>query len=239
MSENEWKLRPIGYLRSIYKDKFATPRQAGLVPHATGEIHLEPWVHPEASLKGLESFSHIWLVCGFHRNEQSRFLSRVHPPRLNGETMGVFATRSPHRPNGLGLSLVKLKEIENPVLRVEGVDLIDGTPIFDIKPYLVESENIADAKVGWLSQAATSSVAVRFTDKSLAQIAELPVPNFKDLIIETLSLDPRPVVYKKKTQNGAFRYSQVFAAHFFDYDVDFVFVNDQEIEVTNIREYRT
>ncbi|RYZ79837.1 MAG: tRNA (N6-threonylcarbamoyladenosine(37)-N6)-methyltransferase TrmO, partial [Proteobacteria bacterium] len=129
------QLTPIGTLESCYRDKFGTPRQPGLSPEAWSKLKIRADLQPAQALEGLEKFSHVWLIFEFHQNKTARYHAKVHPPRLGGESMGVFATRSPHRPNPLGLSLVKLVKIEGDCLFFAGADLVDGTPIFDIKPY--------------------------------------------------------------------------------------------------------
>ncbi len=132
----------IGHVESCYKDKFGTPRQPGLVPLAQGKIWIDSKWQPEISLQGLQGFSYVWVVFLFHQNTNSRFHAKVHPPRLGGDSVGVFATRSPHRPNPIGLSLLKLESVQSDHIVVSGLDLVEGTPVLDIKPYLVDIESV-------------------------------------------------------------------------------------------------
>ena len=133
-------MEPIGYIESCFKDKFGTPRQPGLVKKAWAKLKIRADLQPEESLQGLEGFSHVWLIWVFHQNKVSRYHAKVHPPRLGGKSMGLFATRTPHRPNPIGLSLVEIVRVEKDGIVVSGADLVDGTPILDIKPYLQEVE---------------------------------------------------------------------------------------------------
>ena len=126
-------MTPIAHIRSLFADKFGVPRQGNLAPHVISEIVFEaPYRNPDC-VRGLEGFSHLWVIWGFHCNEAAGWSPTVRPPRLGGNTrMGVFATRSPFRPNPLGLSVVKLVSVEDGFLRVSGADMVDGTPVYDI-----------------------------------------------------------------------------------------------------------
>jgi tRNA-Thr(GGU) m(6)t(6)A37 methyltransferase TsaA len=149
------EVRVIGLLRSCFREKFGTPRQPLVVPGATASLTVAKEFHPEQSLSGLEHFSHVWLVSYFHLNTNKRFASKVHPPRLRGGSIGLFATRSPHRPSPLGLSLARLVAVEGDTLRLAGIDLVDGTPILDVKPYVPEWDGAAlggDATAGWTAE---------------------------------------------------------------------------------------
>jgi tRNA (adenine37-N6)-methyltransferase len=191
-------LEPIGVLRTCYGGKFGTPRQPGLCPSAWGSLVFhEPYRSREA-LRGIEGFSHVWLIFAFHETIAQGWKPTVRPPRLGGNRrMGVFASRSPFRPNGLGLSLVRLEGIreskdDGAVLLLGGVDLVDGTPVHDIKPYLPYAECIPDASAGF----ATEEIV-----RLKIEIADEAVPRFESLtaraqavIRESLALDPRPAV---------------------------------------------
>lgn len=198
------EIEPIGFLRTCFGDKFAVPRQPGLCPSAWGVLEFTGKFRSPESVRGLEGFSHLWLVFGFHATEGQGWHPTVRPPRLGGnERIGVFASRSTFRPNGLGLSLVRLdcvateasEGLRPPLLHVSGVDLIDGTPIYDVKPYLPYAESVPDAKSGYASGAIP-----RFD----VSIDENAVPAFQELdersqrvIWEVLSLDPRPAASGK------------------------------------------
>ena len=180
-------MKPIGVVESCFGEKFGTPRQSGIVESACGRIVFSDEVDDEAC-RGLEEFSHLWLVFLFDQvdEEEARWL--VRPPRLGGnEKKGVFATRSPFRPNRIGLSLVKFESIGEGSLEVSGLDLVDGTPILDVKPYLPYVESVPDAKGGFAETAPVRmEVVFQFDDLEGGD---------RRLISEALSLDPRPAYH--------------------------------------------
>lgn len=200
-------IEPIGFLRTCFGSKFAVPRQPGLCPSAWGVLEfLEEYRFPEA-VRGLENFSHVWLIFGFHEHKDEGWNPTVRPPRLGGnERVGVFASRSTYRPNGLGLSLVKLDSVRleredglsPPVLYFSGVDLVDGTPIFDIKPYLPYAESLPLADGGY---------ATEMIERLQVEIADSAISDFKKLdertqkvMEEVFSLDPRPAFSRKESE---------------------------------------
>ena len=148
-------IEPIGHIETDLPTKFGLPRQSGLVPALTGRVIFRPKYRDPVAFRGLEGFSHIWLIWGFSENSRDAWAATVKPPRLGGNRrMGVFATRSPYRPNALGLSCVELKRLDldeklGPVLVVAGLDLMDGTPIYDVKPYLPYTDSRPDAAGGF------------------------------------------------------------------------------------------
>jgi tRNA-Thr(GGU) m(6)t(6)A37 methyltransferase TsaA len=187
---------PIGVVRSCFGGKFGTPRQPGLCPSAWGSLVFhEPYRSPEA-IRGLDGFSHLWLIFGFHETLDQGWHPTVRPPRLGGnERLGVFATRSTFRPNGLGLSLVRLEGIDttapdSPILLLGGLDLIDGTPVFDLKPYLPYAEAPADALGGFAAEEPPRLPVVVETS-AIPAFSRLP-PRAQAVIREALALDPRP-----------------------------------------------
>ncbi len=189
-------LTPIGVVRSCFGGKFAAPRQPGLCPSAWGSLVFhEPYRSPEA-IRGLDGFSHLWLIFGFHETLAHGWHPTVRPPRLGGnERLGVFATRSTFRPNGLGLSLVRLDGIDttapdSPILLLGGLDLIDGTPVFDLKPYLPYAEAPPDALGGFAAEA-PPRLPVVVESPAAAAFARLPA-RAQSVIREALALDPRP-----------------------------------------------
>lgn len=234
----EMTLKPIGILESCYLDKFGTPRQPGLVPFSFGRIRIYPEWQPADSLQGLDQFSHIWILFHFHQNNTARFHAKVHPPRMDGDKIGVFATRSPHRPNPIGLSLVKLEKIENDYLYISGLDLIDDTPVVDIKPYLNYVEAIPDAVSGWAQTKHDKHIEVMFSEASMNKLSlidrEHPEYNFKELVISTLKLDPRPTVYKGYEDEKNSPYRQSHAVRIIQYDIHFEFISKQNIQVMDI-----
>lgn len=230
-------IKPIGYLESSYRDKFGTPRQPGLSPHAWSRLKIRADLQPEQALEGLEKFSHIWLVFVFHQNKVSRYHAKVHPPRLGGESMGVFATRSPHRPNPIGLSLVELVRIEGDSLILAGADLVDGTPILDIKPYLPEVESKPEARTGWLNKAEKKQITVEFSEEAEAFLQNWqkshPDKKLREIIVDTLKLDPRPVLYRGY-ENEESPYRSNHAFRLLDGDVHFRFNSPESVVVFNI-----
>lgn len=230
-------MEPIGYLESCFRDKFGTPRQPGLVKKAWARLKLRADLQPEESLQGLEGFSHVWLVWIFHQNKTARFHAKVHPPRLGGESQGVFATRSPHRPNPLGLSLVELVRVEKDGIVVSGADLVDGTPILDIKPYLPEIEALPQARTGWPAEIAKEQIQVQFTAEAEALLtqwqAKWPDQPLREIVEETLKLDPRPIVYRGYEDTES-PYRNEHAVRLFDGDVHFKFEGPHLVRVFNI-----
>lgn len=147
-------LRPVAVLRTPFAEKFGVPRQSGLVPAAEGRVEFLPEFSAPEFSRGLEAFSHVWLITGFHENPAWSGSAVVRPPRLGGnERIGVFASRAPNRPNGLGLSLVRVLGIEPGAVRVGGVDAVDGTPVYDLKPYLPWCEAQPEAAADWAQAA--------------------------------------------------------------------------------------
>lgn len=200
-------LQPLARISTPFKQKFAIPRQPRLVAEAKGEIRLLPGFDQPETVRGLTEFSHLWLLFLFHQNLDKGWRPLVRPPRLGGnERLGVFATRSTFRPNGIGMSAVQLDGIEHrdgkPVILVSGVDLLDGTPLVDIKPYLPYSDAIPDAVGGFADQSPDAGIEVDFSDCAQQQLqqAEQNHPDLGALIAKLLRQDPRPA-YHKRTQS--------------------------------------
>lgn len=164
-------MRVIGVLCSPFREKFGTPRQGNLAPGACATLMISDEFTPEQSLIGLEGFSHVWLLSAFHLNTNKKFLPKVHPPRLKGRTVGLFASRSPHRPSPVGLTLARLVKVEGDTLHLAGVDLIDGTPILDVKPYIPESDAAPDATAGWTAEAPFPTLKVEFSAQAQEDVA--------------------------------------------------------------------
>lgn len=187
-------IRPIAVMRSDFPTKFGIPRQSGLVESLRSTIVFEPEYRNPDALRGLEDFSHIWLIWQFSEAVRDGWTPTVRPPRLGGNTrMGVFATRSPFRPNSLGLSCVKIIGIEQTtengtVIHVAGADLMDGTPIFDIKPYIPYGDCHPEALGGFTSTAGDFLLTVDFPQRLLELLPE----DKRDAALELLSHDPRP-----------------------------------------------
>lgn len=188
---------PIGVVRTPFPDKFGIPRQPGLVQSARGVVKLKSDPKLRAALRALDQFTHVWIVFVFDRHGGGDWKAAIRPPRLGGNRrVGVLASRSPHRPNPIGISAMALERVDldaagGPELHVAGVDLLDQTPVLDIKPYLAYADAYPDAGAGWASDPIVR-VAV-----SVASDVVVPV-ELADLLFETLALDPRPAPQKRK-----------------------------------------
>ena len=213
-------IEPIARFWSPFKTKFGIPRQAGLVPELKGKIVFESGFRSADAVRGLEGFDYIWLIWGFSGNKarsvhrlESVFQATVRPPRLGGnERIGVFASRSPFRPNGLGLSSVRIESIEydakdetgkqiGPVINVLGADLMDGTPVYDIKPYVTYADSHPDAASGFVDEKEWKPLVVVFADTATSDMtvtepAEVIIPGWTEAdmtaLRQALAQDPRP-----------------------------------------------
>lgn len=237
-------IEPVARFRSPFRTKFGIPRQAGLVPALKGRIVFEPGFRSADAVRGLEGFDYIWLIWGFSGNkpcpEKETFQTTVRPPRLGGnERIGVFASRSPFRPNGLGLSSVRIESIEydakdadgkpvGPVINVLGADLMDGTPVYDIKPYVTYADCHPEAVSGFVDDKEWKPLKVVFAP-SVSELAEVPAgwtENDLNILREILAQDPRP-----QYQNDP---DKVYGMTFNDMDVRFR-VNCDVLTVIGIR----
>jgi tRNA-Thr(GGU) m(6)t(6)A37 methyltransferase TsaA len=187
-------MRIVARIRSDFPEKFGIPRQSGLVESLQAEIVFEPDFRNADAVRGLEGFSHIWLIWAFSQAVRQEWSPTVRPPRLGGNArMGVFATRSPFRPNPIGLSSVRLEGVEHtadrgPVLHVAGADLLDGTPIFDIKPYIPYADSHPDALGGWTGGDRDTLLTVRCPETLLSPVP----PDRREALLGVLANDPRP-----------------------------------------------
>lgn len=188
------EIEVIARIHNDFPEKFGIPRQSGLVPSARARVVFEPAYRSADALRGIDGFSHLWLIWEFSKARRERWSPTVRPPRLGGnERMGVFATRSPFRPNALGLSLVTLEGVEwdapdGPALIVGGADLLDGTPIYDVKPYLPYADSRPDARGGFAQPMAGYALAVDFP----AELEALIPPDKREALRGVLAQDPRP-----------------------------------------------
>ena len=187
-------IKPIAYIETDFKEKFGIPRQSGRVPALKGKIIFLPPYRQPSALREIEGFSHLWLLFDFSEAHRDTWSPTVRPPRLGGNRrVGVFASRSPFRPNPIGLSLVELLSVEETekdgtVLHVGGADLLDGTPIYDIKPYLPHADCRPDARGGYADSEAGYALKVSFPDALLARIPQ----NKQEALLACLREDPRP-----------------------------------------------
>jgi len=217
----EFPLSPIGRIHSCFSDKFGVPRQPGLCPNARGWIELlPPWDTADA-FRGLEGFSHLWLTFVFHQTEESDG-SRplIRPPRLGGnQRVGVFASRSPFRPNRLGLSLVQHQGLEQTpqgqMLHISGLDLVQDTPVLDIKPYLPWCDSAPDAAADWAQCPPEPELEVRYSEQARVQLHQQSAahPELQALIQEVLSQDPRPGYQRQQKK------SRIHGMHLFNLNI--------------------
>ena len=209
------EIQPIAYFRSPLKSKFGIPRQSGLVSQLAGTIVFEPEYRQAEALRGLEGFDYLWLIWEFSAHSDAPKSLTVRPPRLGGNRrMGVFATRSPFRPNNLGLSCVRLERVEEdavlgPVIHVLGADLMDGTPIYDIKPYITYADSHPEARSGFVDETDWQPLAVEMPEACAALFADGEL----EALRQTLAQDPRPRYHDDP--------SRVYGMPFGHYDVRF------------------
>ncbi|ELS8947338.1 tRNA (N6-threonylcarbamoyladenosine(37)-N6)-methyltransferase TrmO [Vibrio fluvialis] len=228
-------IEPIAVIESPYKEKFAVPRQPRLVPSATARVKLLGESNCPEAVRGIEQFSHLWLLFLFDQNLQAGWKPTVRPPRLGGnERIGVLASRSTFRPNGIGMSAVKLRGVSKQgdqiYLDLGSVDLVDGTPIIDIKPYIPYSDSIADAQGGY-AEAEPEQAAVTFSAAALETLQRLPDGQVQQAVIgEVLAQDPRPAYKKNKPD------MKEYAVNLYDLNVKFM-VNGNLVTVTAIERF--
>jgi len=199
----KYEFTPIGVATSVFEETFGTPRQSGLVPSASAVLLLDSEFH--LAIQHLEGFSHLWVIFVFHKNIEKGWTPLVMPPRLEPNRVGVFASRSPHRPNPIGISVGKIEKIEAKAkekiqIHLSGIDLLDGTPILDIKPYLTYADSVPEASSGWAKEK-ISRYPVEFSAQAEAQMIEIcksSHPNFRELLTQVVELDPRPTTQRRR-----------------------------------------
>jgi len=239
INEQNFQFSSIGIIQSPYQEKFAIPRQPGLVSAAKGQILLQNEANNSELLRGIEQFSHLWLIFVFHGTLAQGWKPLVRPPRLGGnEKMGVLATRSTFRPNPIGISVVTLNSVETyleakkqqTILHISGLDLLNGTPLLDIKPYIPYSDALADAQAGFAQQAPQLLLAVKFNAIATKQLNELQqhYPDLKLLINQVLAQDPRPAYKHGKVDN------KVYGMALYDLNIQWQMYSLQQIEVLQI-----
>ena len=205
-----FSITPIAHIRSDFPTKFGIPRQSGLVPSLKATIVFEPDFAVQEAVRGLQDFSHIWLIWGFSEAVREGWSPTVRPPRLGGNSrMGVFATRSPFRPNNLGLSSVKLDSVEMsangaPVLHISGADLLDGTPIYDIKPYLTTTDCHPEAVDGFVAASGDYTLDVVVPENVGRMLSDEECHTLR----EVLAQDPRPAYQHQPDRIYGFRFSK-------------------------------
>lgn len=220
-------MKPIGTIYTDFSTKFGIPRQSGLCEELKGKIVFEPEYRREEAFRGLEDFSHIWILWQFSQAVREEWTPTVRPPRLGGNRrMGVFATRSPFRPNNIGLSCVKLDRIsfdeaDSPVLYVSGIDMMNETPVYDVKPYIPVADCIPEATEGFTSLTKDYSLEVDFPDELMDILPE----NKRKGAVKMLSLDPRPSYIDDE--------DRIYGVEFAGYDIRFR-VKDSVLTVVGV-----
>ena len=222
------EIQPIAHFESPFSTKFGIPRQSGLVPSLTGRIVFEHEYRQMDAVRGIEDFDFLWLVWEFSANRDAQKSLTVRPPRLGGnQRMGVFATRSPFRPNNLGLSCVRLDRVEQdpklgPIIYVRGADLMDGTPIYDIKPYVAYADAHPEARSGFVDKTEWQPLKVELPDGLAARVPKDQIAS----LIATLEQDPRPRYHDDP--------DRIYGMPFLDFDIRFK-VNDKVLKVVEIK----
>lgn len=223
-------IEPIAYIKTDFPTKFGIPRQGDLVSALPGKIIFTEKYRKEGILRELEGFSHLWLIWGFSSfAEEKEFSPTIRPPKLGGnKRVGVFASRSPNRPNPLGLTAVKIESIsynekESPIIYVSGVDMLDNTPIYDIKPYLPFSDSIVDAKAGYTEN--TLQIPQLEVVVSEEQIQKIPIEKRK-VLLSILANDPRPGFQHDSKRTYGFTY--------LNYEIKFHVVEDKKLIIDAI-----
>lgn len=222
-------IKPIARIRTDFPTKFGIPRQSGLIRELKGTVVFEPEYRNPDALRGIEQYTHLWLIWEFSENVREGWSPTVRPPRLGGnKRMGVFATRSPFRPNALGLSCVELESVDlhtesGPVLHVSGADLMDGTPVFDIKPYLPFVDSHPEAEGGFTDRTREYALFVDFSEELLARVPK----HLRNALLSALAHDPRP-----SYQNDPKR---VYGMEFGGYEIRFT-VDKDRLSVREVKE---
>lgn len=184
---------PVAFYHCPLSSKFGVPRQSGVVEELEGTVVLSDDFFRDSVLRGLEDFDYLWLIWGFSHNKNVTWRPTVRPPRLGGnERLGVFATRSPYRPNPLGLSSVRLLSVSGNTIKVSGADLVDGTPIYDIKPYITYTDSHPQAKSGFVDQHSWPSLELFMSEELSKELEVLCGEGSAAIVRELLSQDPRP-----------------------------------------------
>ena len=237
----EVKLDAIGSVISPYQEKFAIPRQPGLVTAAKGQIYSHGDANNIELVRGLEQFSHLWLIFIFHGSQKQGWKPLVKPPRLGGnKKLGVLATRSTFRPNPLGMSVVKLDSIhqeksangqQQVIINISGLDLLNGTPIVDIKPYIPYCDSIDNAHAGFAQAEPSAKLTVNLRDnvEQKLTIYQSKFPDLKQLIYQVLAQDPRPAYKKKKVDE------KIYGMSLYQFNIQWQMSSLTEITVINIK----
>lgn len=235
---SRYEFIPIGVIRSCFKEKFGIPRQPGIIPDAVSILELIPPYDRAEAFSELEGFSHIWVIFVFHQAVREQWRPTVRPPRLGGnKRIGVFASRAPFRPNPVGLSVVTLEKVEcgdnQCVLHIRGADLLDGTPVLDIKPYIPYADAVPDALGGYASDMPVPAIPVTFSKLAASQCAHREqegTTGLRQLIEQILAQDPRPAYVAGSDEDSP----KHFGMRLYDFDLQWQ-VKDGQAEVLELR----
>jgi len=235
MPANNFNFRPIGTIKSPYKEKFAIPRQSGLVTAAKGQIILQGDANNDELIRGIEQFSHLWIIFVFHATSTQGWKPLVRPPRLGGNAkMGVLATRSTFRPNPIGMSVVKLDSINTAhnqtSLNISGLDLLNNTPVLDIKPYIPYSDALINAKAGFAQTQPSIMLKVSFSTTAQTQLMSFQqhYPELELLISQVLTQDPRPAYKRNKLDE------KIYGMALYDLNIQWQLTSLTQVSVLNI-----
>lgn len=204
----QFEYKALGVLKTGFPSKFGVPRQGSLVPLSTGKLRLRKELRGQEFFEGLETFSHVWLIFHFHIKPLSKPRGKIYPPLLQGGKMGALATRTPHRPNPIGLTLAKIEEVDikNDTLTVSGIDLVTDTPIIDVKPYVPLADRPTKYKVGWTKTAPPRRCKVQWTKQAKGRLKEFlnddDQVRFQKLVNSVLREDPRSIPDRNEKRNG-------------------------------------
>ncbi|WP_448552905.1 tRNA (N6-threonylcarbamoyladenosine(37)-N6)-methyltransferase TrmO [Thalassotalea montiporae] len=240
-SSSRFSISSIGTVSSPYKEKFAIPRQPGLVTAAKGYIELVSDIDSKSMVEGLEGYSHIWVLFMFHQNLAHGWKAKVKPPRLGGnKKVGVLATRSTFRPNGIGMSVLPVEKVESITLKnnqtqtriyVSGLDLLDGTPVIDIKPYIPYSDSLEGAQAGFAEQAPEAKLSVNFSTEAQAMLQAQQQSEAQELAVlieQVLAQDPRPAYRQNKPDDNT------YGMRLYNYNITWHCSSLTQVQVLNI-----
>jgi tRNA-Thr(GGU) m(6)t(6)A37 methyltransferase TsaA len=195
-------IQAIGTVHSCFKEKFGTPRQGKVVAHSQAYIEFDARWDPYKCLQGLEGFSHLWVIFYFHDNKNLSYHPVISPPRQPELRIGALASRTPLRPNPIGLSLVNIEKVAAPRVYISGIDVIEGTPVLDIKPYIHSYDSVEDSRQGWLEGLTRTELPVIFSAEAANQINRHRNPHLRHIIVAILSNDIRNRNDKRKKREG-------------------------------------
>ncbi len=228
MEAPSYNFSPIGFIRSSFKEKFGLPRQSMMMSQSLGVLKLNDDPQLRLAVKDLQNFSHLWVIFVFHRHLYEQWTPTTTPPRIDGpKTVGVLASRSPYRPNPIGMSALKIERIDFAAaggveIHLSGLDILDETPVLDIKPYLPYADRIADANSGWVPET-VYKYPVSFSEAALIAIEQITAgdnPNFKEFLTQILELDPRPTSLRRNYPiAGTKIYKRKFGFRVLDYEI--------------------